>query len=107
MSVKHGKSVCGSVRCSVSACKDAYSRTVKALGVETLGERDYAYVDVVIYVVGGCGHVATLTREDVDSLCDPKWRAKVDTFRIPTANGFMNIITSMITSIEETSRDDY
>ncbi len=107
MSVKHGKLVCGSVRCAESACKDAYTRTVESLGVASLGESDYPYVDVVIYVVGGMGHMATLARKDVDDLCDPKWRAKVGTFRVPTPHGFLNILTAMITSIEETSRDDY
>lgn len=105
MSVKHGKSVCGSVRCSESACKDAYSRTVKGLGIDSLGEDEYAYVDVQIYMVGGCWHTATLAREDVDNLCNPKWRAKVGTFRVPTANGHLNIFTSMITSVEEMSDD--
>lgn len=103
----HGKSVCGSVRCSERQCKDAYARTVNALGVETLGEDAHAYVDVIIYMVGGAGHVATLAREDVDNLCNPSWRKRVDTYAIPTRNGgLMNIFTSMITSIEETSRDD-
>lgn len=107
MSVKHDKEVCGSVRCDRLECLEAYERTCESLGIDSLGEGDYAYVDVVIYMVGGCGHVATLARKDVDNLCDPAWRKRINTFRVPTPNGFLNIFTSMITGIEETSRDDH
>ncbi|WPH58854.1 hypothetical protein SEA_LUCKYSOCKE_214 [Streptomyces phage LuckySocke] len=105
---RHGKAVCGSVRCSESPCVAAYRRTVDALGVDSLGQQDHAYVDVIIYMVGGAGHEATLTREDVDNLCSPAYRKRVNTFAIPTVSGGrMNLFTSMITSIEEISRDDY
>lgn len=101
----HGKAVCGSVRCTKKPCVEAYTRTLDSLGVDSLGQSDYAYVDVQIYVVGGCWHTATLTREDVDNLCDPKWRTRVGTFRVRTARGWLNLFTSMITSVEEMSDD--
>lgn len=101
----HGKAVCGSVRCTKTPCVEAYTRTLDALGVESLGQDDHAYVDVIIYMVGGAGHIATLTREDVDNLCNASWRKRVSTFKIRTGTGWMNLFTSMITSVEETTDD--
>lgn len=106
MSTKHGKAVCGSVRCERKECVSAYRRTVDSLGVDSLGQDECAYVDVFIYLVGGAFHTATLSREDVNSLCDPAWRKRVDTFNIPTnTGGTLRLFVSMITSIEERSDD--
>lgn len=102
---RHGKDVCGSVRCSRKQCVEAYSRTVKALDVESLGQDECAHVDVVIFM-SGCNVAAHLARSDVEKLKNPKWRKACKLFTIRKGDGTcVHIVPSSINMIEEMSED--